>query len=47
MAESFAGRLKLADLVSKTNFDNKLTSFIRRIVSNKPKHLEFKRHWLI
>ena len=30
-AEHFAGRLKQADLVNKTDFDNKLTSFNKRI----------------
>ena len=34
-AENFAARLKEADLVNKTDFDNKLTSFNRRITSNK------------
>ena len=35
-AETFASRLKEADLLNKTDFGNKLTSFIRRITSNKP-----------
>ena len=39
-AENFAARLKEADLMNKTDFDNKLTSFNRRITSNKSKHLE-------
>ena len=39
-AEKFAARLKQADLVNKTDFDNKLTSFNRRITSNKTKYLE-------
>ena len=39
-AASFAARLKQADLVNKTDFDNKLTSFDRRITSNKTKNLE-------
>ena len=42
-AESFAARLKQADLVNKTDFDNKLTSFNRRITSNKTKHLEVRK----
>ena len=42
-AENFAARLKQANLVNKTNFDNKLTSFDRRITSNKTKHLEVKK----
>ena len=37
-AEDFAARLKQADLVSKTDFDNKLTNLNRRITSNKAKH---------
>ena len=39
-AEDFAARLKQADLVTKIDFDNKLTSFNRKITSNKKKHLE-------
>ena len=42
-AENFAGILKQADLVNKTDFDNKLTSFNRRITSNKTKHLEVQK----
>ena len=30
-AESFAARVKQPDLVNKTDFDNKLTSFNKRI----------------
>ena len=33
--ENFIARLKQADLVNKTDFDNKLTSFYRQITSNK------------
>ena len=40
-AENFAARLKQADLMNKTDFDNKLTSLNERITSNKTKHLEF------
>ena len=36
-AETFAARLKYADLVNKTDFDNKLTSFSKQITSNKKK----------
>ena len=36
-AEYFAVRLKQANLVSKTDFDNKLISFNRKITSNKTK----------
>ena len=39
-AENVAARLKQTDLVNKTDFDNKLTSFNRRITSNITKHLE-------
>ena len=42
-AQNFTARLKLADLVNKTDFDNKLTSFNRRITSNKIKHLEAQK----
>ena len=34
-AENFAARLKQADLVNKTDFDNKKTSFNRRITSEE------------
>ena len=43
IAENFAARLKQADLVNKTDFDNKLTSFNRRITSNKTKHLKVQK----
>ena len=42
-AESFAARLKQADLKNKTDFDNKLTNFNRRITLNKTKHLEVQK----
>ena len=42
-AENFAARLKQADLVSKTGFDNKLTSFNKRITSDKTKYLEVQK----
>ena len=32
-----------ANLVTKTEFDNKLTSFNKRITSNKTKHLEVRK----
>ena len=41
--ENFTTRLKQANLVNKTDFDNKLTSFNKRITSNKTKHLEFQK----
>ena len=34
-AENFAARLKQINLVKKTDFDNKLISFNRKITSNK------------
>ena len=40
IAEGFAARLKQADLVNKTDFHNKLTSFNRQVTSNRTKHLE-------
>ena len=42
-SENLAARLKQADLVNKTDFDNKLTSFNKRINSNKTKHLEVQK----
>ena len=42
-AENFAARLKQGNLVNKTDFDNKLTSFNRQITSNKTKHLEVQK----
>ena len=38
-----AARLKQANLVSKTNFDDKLRSFNRKITSKKTKYLEVQR----
>ena len=38
-ADNFPARLKQANLVKKTDFDNKLTSFNKRITSNETKHL--------
>ena len=38
--ENFAAILKQVNLVKKADFDNKLTSFNKRITSNKTKHLE-------
>ena len=45
MTENFAARLNQVDLVKKktTNFDNKLTSFNKRIASNKTKYLEAQK----
>ena len=42
-AEHFIARLKEANLVSKTDFDNKVISFNRKITSNKSKYLEFQK----
>ena len=39
-AESFAARLKQANLVIKTDFDNNVTSLNELITLNKTKHLE-------
>ena len=39
-AEHVASRLKQADLVTKIDFDNNLTSFSRKITSSKTKYLE-------
>ena len=41
--ENIAARLKQANLV-KTDFDNKLTSFNKRITSNKTKYLQVKKN---
>ena len=43
MVKNFAARLKQANLVSKTDFDNKLTSFNRRTTSSKVKYLEVQK----
>ena len=43
MAENFTARLKQADLVNKTDFDNKLTRFNKRITLNKAKYLEVQK----
>ena len=42
-AENFAATLKQVDLVSKTDFYNKLISFNRKITSNKTKYLEVQK----
>ena len=39
-AENFAAKLKKANLVNKTDFDNKLISFNRKITSSKTKYLD-------
>ena len=42
-AENLAARLNQAGLVNKTDFNNKLTSFNKRMTSNKTKHLEVQK----
>ena len=39
-AESFAARLKQADLVNKTDIDKKLININKKIASNKAKYIE-------
>ena len=41
-ADVFNARLAQANLVTKTDFDAKLSSLNRKITSNKTKHLLFK-----
>ena len=41
--ENFAAILKQADLVNKTDFDNKLTSFNKHITSNETKYLKVQK----
>ena len=42
-SENLAETLKQADLVNKTDSDNKLTNFNKRITSNKTKNLEVQQ----
>ena len=42
-AENFPARLKRADLVNKTDSDNKLTNFNRRITSSETGNLELQK----
>ena len=42
-AKNFEARLKQANLVNKSDFDNKLTSFNKRITSHKTKHLQVQK----
>ena len=42
-AENFARRLKLASLLRKINFDNKLISLNRKIASNKNQYLKVQK----
>ena len=41
--ENFEVRLKQSNLVAKTDLDNKLTTFNRKITSNETKHLEVQK----
>ena len=41
--ENMAARLKQANLVAKTNFHNKLTSFNRKVTSNETKYLQVQK----
>ena len=43
-AQNFKEKIKEADLVSKTDFDNKLISFNSKFTSNKTKDLEVKKN---
>ena len=41
--------MKLLEIITKTDFDNKLTNYNRQITSNKTKHLEdqnWNNKWL-
>ena len=40
-------RFKQGNLENKTDFDNKLISFNKRITSNKTKHLEVKKKQIV
>ena len=42
-SKDIAARLKQVNLVTKIEFRNKLTTFNKRITSNKTKHLEVKK----
>ena len=43
-AENFAARLKQANLLSQTDFDNKLIRFNKKITSNKTEYFEVKKN---
>ena len=43
-AENFAARLKQANSLSQTDFDNKLIRFNKNITSHKTKYLEVKKN---
>ena len=42
-AENFTARVKQANLETKIDFDNKITSFNVKIISNKTKYLEVQK----
>ena len=42
-AKKFVARLKQVDLVNKTDFNNKLTSFNQRVTTNKIKHSKVQK----
>ena len=42
-AEKFPARLKQGNLIGKSDFDNKLTRFTRKITSNKRQYLEVQK----
>ena len=46
-AENFATTLKQANLVNETDGDSKLTSFNKRITSNKTKHFKVQRNYIV
>ena len=46
-AEKFTARLKQVNLVHKTDFDNKLPSFNRKITSNMTKYLEVRAQQIV
>ena len=42
-SENFAARLKQANVVTKTEFDNKITSFNKRVTTNKTTYLKVEK----
>ena len=42
-AKNFTARLKQVNIVTKTHFDKKLTSFNTKITSNKTKYIEVQK----
>ena len=41
--ENFAARLRHVNLISKTDFDNKLTNFNRKVTWNKTNYTEVRK----